>query len=115
MERFKLYNNFLVTKSKMSEVPIEEIDAVFKRNFHQRRADAEKHAARRSHRNSFLFSSAIHPQSPARISFPIDTFSALFISKALPGIWGTNLSLNCNRLQFPVKSIGYHIIMIANP
>ena len=32
MERFKLYNNFLVTKSKMSEVPIEEVDAVFKRN-----------------------------------------------------------------------------------
>ena len=32
MERFKLYNNFLVTKSKMSEVPIEEVDAIFKRN-----------------------------------------------------------------------------------
>ena len=32
MERFKLYNHFLVTKSKMSEVPIEEVDAVFKRN-----------------------------------------------------------------------------------
>ena len=32
MERFKLYNNFLVTKSKMSEVPVEEVDAVFKRN-----------------------------------------------------------------------------------
>ena len=32
MERFKLYNNFLVTKSKMQEVPIEEVDAVFKRN-----------------------------------------------------------------------------------
>ncbi len=32
MERFKLYNNFLVTKSQMSEVPIEEVDAVFKRN-----------------------------------------------------------------------------------
>jgi len=32
MERFKLYNNFLTTKSKMSEVPIEEVDAVFKRN-----------------------------------------------------------------------------------
>lgn len=32
MERFKLYNNFLVTKSKMQEIPIEEVDAVFKRN-----------------------------------------------------------------------------------
>jgi len=32
MERFKLYNNFLLTKSQMSEVPIEEVDAVFKRN-----------------------------------------------------------------------------------
>lgn len=32
MERFKLYNNFLVTRSKMQEVPIEEVDAVFKRN-----------------------------------------------------------------------------------
>lgn len=32
MERFKLYNNFLMTKSKMSEVPVEEVDAVFKRN-----------------------------------------------------------------------------------
>lgn len=32
MERFKLYNNFLVTKSKMSEVPVEEVDTVFKRN-----------------------------------------------------------------------------------
>lgn len=32
MERFKLYNNFLVIKSQMSEVPIEEVDAVFKRN-----------------------------------------------------------------------------------
>lgn len=32
MERFKLYNNFLTTKSKMSDVPIEEVDAVFKRN-----------------------------------------------------------------------------------
>ena len=32
MERFKLYNNFLVTKSKMQEVPIEEVDAVFTRN-----------------------------------------------------------------------------------
>ena len=32
MERFKLYNNFLTTQSKMQEVPIEEVDAVFKRN-----------------------------------------------------------------------------------
>ena len=32
MERFKLYNNFLITCSKMSEVPIEEVDTVFKRN-----------------------------------------------------------------------------------
>lgn len=32
MERFKLYNNFLITKSKMTEVPIEDVDAVFKRN-----------------------------------------------------------------------------------
>ena len=32
MERFELYNNFLTTKSQMSEVPIEEVDAVFKRN-----------------------------------------------------------------------------------
>lgn len=32
MERFKLYNNFLVTCSKMEEVPVEEVDAVFKRN-----------------------------------------------------------------------------------
>lgn len=32
MERFELYNNFLVALSKMSEVPIEEVDAVFKRN-----------------------------------------------------------------------------------
>ena len=32
MERFKLYNNFLFTKSKMAEVPVEEVDAVFKRN-----------------------------------------------------------------------------------
>lgn len=32
MERFKLYNNFLCTSSKMSEVPVEEVDAVFKRN-----------------------------------------------------------------------------------
>ena len=32
MERFKLYNNFLVKMSKMQDVPIEEVDAVFKRN-----------------------------------------------------------------------------------
>ena len=32
MERFKLYNNFLVTRSKMQDVPIEEVDAVFTRN-----------------------------------------------------------------------------------
>lgn len=32
MERFKLYNNFLVTNSKMQEVPVEEVDVVFKRN-----------------------------------------------------------------------------------
>ena len=32
MERFELYNRFLVTMSKMEEVPIEEVDAVFKRN-----------------------------------------------------------------------------------
>ena len=32
MERFRLYNNFLITKSQMSEVPVEEVDAVFKRN-----------------------------------------------------------------------------------
>lgn len=32
MERFELYNNFLVSISKMSEVPKEEVDAVFKRN-----------------------------------------------------------------------------------
>jgi len=32
MERFKLYNNFLTKMSKMQEVPIEEVDAVFKRN-----------------------------------------------------------------------------------
>ena len=32
MERFKLYNNFLTTKSKMTEVPVEEVEAVFKRN-----------------------------------------------------------------------------------
>ena len=32
MERFELYNNFLKTMSKMEEIPIEEVDAVFKRN-----------------------------------------------------------------------------------
>lgn len=32
MDRFKLYNNFLITKSKMKEVPVEEVDAIFKRN-----------------------------------------------------------------------------------
>lgn len=32
MERFKLYNNFLATQSKMKEIPIEEVDAVFTRN-----------------------------------------------------------------------------------
>lgn len=32
MERFKLYNNFLATKSGMQEIPIEEVDAIFKRN-----------------------------------------------------------------------------------
>ena len=32
MERFKLYNNFLFTQSKMGETPVEEVDAVFKRN-----------------------------------------------------------------------------------
>lgn len=32
MERFKLYNNFLITSSKMQEVPVEEVDAIFKRN-----------------------------------------------------------------------------------
>jgi SPP1 family phage portal protein len=32
MERFKLYNTFLTTSAKMQEVPIEEVDAVFKRN-----------------------------------------------------------------------------------
>ena len=32
MERFKLYNNFLVVKSKMKQVPTSEVDAVFKRN-----------------------------------------------------------------------------------
>lgn len=32
MERFKLYNNFLVAKDEMEEVPSEEVDAVFSRN-----------------------------------------------------------------------------------
>ena len=32
MERFKLYNHFLYTQSKMAEIPVEEVDAVFKRN-----------------------------------------------------------------------------------
>lgn len=32
MERFKLYNNFLTKSSKMQDVPIEEVDAVFTRN-----------------------------------------------------------------------------------
>ena len=32
MERFQIYNNFLVKISKMQPVPIEEVDAVFKRN-----------------------------------------------------------------------------------
>ena len=32
MERFKLYNNFLFTQSKMELVPVEEVDAIFKRN-----------------------------------------------------------------------------------
>lgn len=32
MERFELYNNFLASISKMSIVPKEEVDAVFKRN-----------------------------------------------------------------------------------
>lgn len=31
-ERFKLYNNFLATTSKMEIVPIQEVDVVFKRN-----------------------------------------------------------------------------------
>lgn len=34
-ERFELYNNFLVANSKMQEVPLEEVDAVFKRNLPQ--------------------------------------------------------------------------------
>ena len=32
MERFRLYNNFLNTKSSMPIVPTEEVDAIFKRN-----------------------------------------------------------------------------------
>lgn len=32
MERFKLYNTFLTLKSNMQEIPIVEVDAVFKRN-----------------------------------------------------------------------------------
>lgn len=32
MERFKLYSNYLSTQSKMSEVSIEDVDAVFTRN-----------------------------------------------------------------------------------
>lgn len=32
MERFQLYNNYLVAISKMSEVPTEQVDAIFKRN-----------------------------------------------------------------------------------
>ena len=32
MERIELYNNYLVAISKMSEVPVEEVDAVFTRN-----------------------------------------------------------------------------------
>lgn len=32
MERFELYNNYLVAISKMSEIPVEEVDAVFTRN-----------------------------------------------------------------------------------
>ena len=32
IERFKLYNNFLSTSSKMSEVPTEDVDVVFTRN-----------------------------------------------------------------------------------
>lgn len=32
MERFRIYNTFLVRKSVMKEVPIEEVDAIFKRN-----------------------------------------------------------------------------------
>lgn len=32
IERFELYNNYLVAISKMGEVPVEEVDAVFTRN-----------------------------------------------------------------------------------
>ena len=32
MERFKMYNHYLMVKSNMPEVPIEEVDAIFKRN-----------------------------------------------------------------------------------
>lgn len=32
MERFELYNNFLATGAKMETVPLEEVDAIFKRN-----------------------------------------------------------------------------------
>ena len=32
MERFELYNHFLATKSLMAEIPVEEVDAIFKRN-----------------------------------------------------------------------------------
>lgn len=32
MERFELYNNYLVAISKMAEIPVEEVDAVFTRN-----------------------------------------------------------------------------------
>lgn len=32
MERFHLYNNFLIRKAQMPEIPVEDVDAVFKRN-----------------------------------------------------------------------------------
>ena len=32
MERFRIYNTFFVRKSVMKEAPIEEVNAVFKRN-----------------------------------------------------------------------------------
>lgn len=32
MERFKMYNHYLMVKSNMAEVPVEEVDAIFKRN-----------------------------------------------------------------------------------
>lgn len=35
MERFRLYNNFLATKSKMKNVPNEEVDVTFKRSLPQ--------------------------------------------------------------------------------